>query len=145
MRPCLKAREIKKDIKEKLPIIDEFIFKEHFCSECPYYAGRIEKKARCMQQHCAWDDRREIFSPVLKEMIPIIEDEYLKIEEKFLEVKKRREIINKMFMDEMLRNQKKEDICNNCAYSSHAPCIGFCYQQMTSDPVDLNEMKNEMI
>ena len=29
--------------------------------------------------------------------------------------------------------------CYKCAYNRHAPCIGFCYQQMTAHPVDPNE------
>ena len=37
---------------------------------------------------------------------------------------------------ELLQDQKKKDPCYRCAYNSHAPCIGFCYQQMTSNPVD---------
>ena len=76
MRPCLKARDINKDIRGQLPVIDEVTFREHFCAECPYYAGRIDKKARCMQRHCAWDDENEIFSPVLKNMVPILEAEF---------------------------------------------------------------------
>ena len=140
MRPCLKAREIKKDIRGQLPVIDEVTFKEHFCAECPYYAGRIDKKARCMQRHCAWDDEDEIFSLVLKSMVPIIEEEFKKAEEKYLEAKRRKEVIYKMFADELREEQKKKDPCYSCAYSSHAPCIGFCYQQMTAHPVDPNEM-----
>ena len=140
MRPCLKARDINKDIKGQLPVIDEVTFKEHFCAECPYYAGRIDKKARCMQRHCAWDDEDEIFSPVLKSMVPIIEEEFQKAEEKYLKAKRRKEVIYKMFADELREEQKKKDPCYSCAYNSHAPCIGFCYQQMTSHPVDPNEM-----
>ena len=136
MRPCLKARDINKDIKGQLPVIDEVTFREHFCAECPYYAGRIDKKARCMQRHCAWDDENEIFSPVLKSMVPILEAEFKKAEEKYLEAKYRRDVIHKMFADELLQDQKKKDPCYRCAYNSHAPCIGFCYKQMTSNPVD---------
>ena len=136
MRPCLKARDINKDIKGQLPVIDEVTFREHFCAECPYYAGRIDKKARCMQRHCAWDEENEIFSPVLKSMVPIIEAEFKKAEEKYLEAKHRRDVIHKMFADELLQDQKKKDPCYRCAYNSHAPCIGFCYKQMTSNPVD---------
>ena len=136
MRPCLKARDINKDIKGQLPVIDEVTFREHFCAECPYYAGRIDKKARCMQRHCAWDDENEIFSPILKSMVPIIEAKFKKAEEKYHEAKHRRDVIHKMFVNELLQDQKKKDPCYRCAYNSHAPCIGFCYKQMTSNPVD---------
>ena len=73
-------------------------------------------------------------------MVPIIEEEFKKAEEKYLEAKRRKEVIYKMFADELREEQKKKDPCYSCAYSSHAPCIGFCYQQMTAHPVDPNEM-----
>ena len=42
MKPYLKAeeirKEIRKEIREQLPVIDEEIFREHYCSECMYYA-----------------------------------------------------------------------------------------------------------
>ena len=65
MKPYLKAEEIRKDIREQLPVIDEETFREHYCSECMYYAGRINKKARCMQRQCSWDkdDELEFMDP----------------------------------------------------------------------------------
>ena len=54
-----------------------------------------------MQRHCAWDDEDEIFSPALKSMVPIIEEEFQKAEEKYLEAKRRKEVIYKMFADEL--------------------------------------------
>ena len=38
MKPYLKAEEIRKEIREQLPVIDEETFREHNCSECMYYA-----------------------------------------------------------------------------------------------------------
>lgn len=58
MKPYLKAEEIRKDIREQLPVIDEETFREHYCSECMYYAGRINKKARCMEKMWFWYFRR---------------------------------------------------------------------------------------
>ncbi|MDO4650256.1 MAG: hypothetical protein Q4B26_16575 [Eubacteriales bacterium] len=144
MRPCLEAKEIKREIKGQLPEIDELIFREHFCAECPYYAGREEKRARCMLKHCAWDVEEEIFSPILRRMIPVIEEEYVKAEEEYLELKRRKEIVHKMFEKELLREKRKKDPCYKCAYGKHAPCIGFCYKQMTSHPVDPNAPESEM-
>ena len=65
VKPYLKAEEIRKDIREQLPVIDKETFREHYCSECMYYAGRINKKARCMQRQCSWDkdDELEFMDP----------------------------------------------------------------------------------
>ena len=81
MKPYLKAEEIRKEIREQLPVIDEETFREHYCSECMYYAGRINKKTRCMQRQCSWDKDEEFFAPALKRMIPILDREYKQAEE----------------------------------------------------------------
>lgn len=62
-------------------MIDEETFREHYCSECMYYAGRINKKTRCMQRQCSWDKDDEFFAPALKRMIPILDREYKQAEE----------------------------------------------------------------
>ena len=139
MKPYLKAEEIRKDIREQLPVIDEETFREHYCSECMYYAGRINKKARCMQRQCSWDKDDEFFAPALKRMIPILDREYKQAEEQYLEAKRRKDAIHEMFAAELLMERKKKDPCNKCAYNRNSPCIGFCYQQMTAHPVDPNE------
>ena len=91
MKPYLKAEEIRKEIREQLPVIDEETFREHYCSECMYYAGRINKKARCMQRQCSWDKDNEFFAPALKRMIPILDREYKQAEEQYLEAKRRKQ------------------------------------------------------
>lgn len=136
MRECLKAKEINKEIRRELPVIDKVTFKEHFCMECPYYAGKVDKMARCMQKQCAWDDESETFSPALRKMIPLIEEEYEKAEQHFLEMKRQRAVLYKMFEKELYMERKMKDPCYNCSYGKNAPCIGFCYKQMTSKPVD---------
>ena len=83
MKPYLKAEEIRKENREQLPVIDEETFREHYCSECMYYAGRINKKARCMQRQCSWDKDDEFFAPALKRMIPILDREYKQAEEQY--------------------------------------------------------------
>ena len=75
MKPYLKTEEITREIKEKLPVSDEETFREHYCSECLYYAGRIDKKPHCMQRQCSWDQEEEHFAPVLRKMIPILDEE----------------------------------------------------------------------
>lgn len=75
MKPYLKAEEIRKEIREQLPVIDEETFRGHYCSECMYYAGGINKKARCMQRQCSWNQEEEHFAPVLRRMIPILDEE----------------------------------------------------------------------
>ena len=118
MKPYLKAEEITREIKEKLPVIDEETFREHYCSECLYYAERIDKKPRCMQRQCSWDQEEEHFAPVLRRMIPILDEECMQADS---------------------HGTQKKDPCYKCAYNCHALCIGFCYQQMTAHPVDPNE------
>ena len=139
MKPYLKAEEIRKDIREQLPVIDEETFREHYCSECMYYAGRINKKARCMQRQCSWDKDDEFFALALKRMIPILDREYKQAEEQYLEAKRRKDAIHEMFAAELLMERKKKDPFYKCAYNRNSPCIGFCYQQMTAHPVDPNE------
>ena len=85
MKPYLKAEEITREIKEKLPVIDEETFREHYCSECLYYAGRIDKKPRCMQRQCSWDQEEEHFAPVLRRMIPILDEECMQAEERYID------------------------------------------------------------
>ena len=141
MLPCLKAKEISKEIKGKLPVIDEETFKEHFCSICPYYAGRIEKVPHCMQARCAWDDDEERFSPVLMEMMPIFAEELQKTEEKYLNAKHKFDVIQLMFEQEVKEERRRKDPCYECAYGTHAPCIGFCYKQMTANPVEPSQQE----
>lgn len=136
MRPCLKAKDITKDVKRKLPIINELTFKEHFCSDCRYYAGRVDRVAHCMLKECSWDDEEEIYSPVLKKMLPIFEADYQKIRKKYNEAKARKEAIEQIFTKELEAEKRKNDPCNTCCYKTHAPCIGFCYLQMTGTPSD---------
>ena len=134
MKECLNAKQIPKMIKVKLPVIEEEIFKEHFCTECPYYAGRGEKLPRCMKKACAWDNDEVSFSKELMELLPIIEEEYQIQEQKYLEVKRTREIILDMFAKEFAFLEKQKDPCYGCSFGKHAPCIGFCYKQMTANP-----------
>ena len=136
MRPCLKARDIKKEFKADLPVIDAVIFKEHFCTECPYYAGRYEKTPRCMQKHCAWDDEEEAFSPVLLGLITVYEEELEKAEERYLEAQRKRDTVISMFEREMAEIRRRKDPCYDCPYGKASPCIGYCYKQMTANPVD---------
>ena len=121
MKPYLKAEEIRKDIREQLPVIDEETFREHYCSECMYYAGRINKKARCMQRQCSWDKDDEFFAPALKRMIPILDREYKQAEEQYLEAKRRKDAIHEMFAAELLMERKKKDPCYKCAYNRNSP------------------------
>lgn len=46
------------------------------------------------------------------------------------------EILKPVFLQKV----KKQDPCYRCAYGRGAPCIGFCYKQMTAHPKDYNEM-----
>ena len=139
MKPYLKAEEITREIKEKLPVIDEETFREHYCSECLYYAERIDKKPRCMQRQCSWDQEEEHFAPVLRRMIPILDEECMQAEERYIDAKRRRDAIQEMFAEAIRMERRKKDPCYKCAYNCHALCIGFCYQQMTAHPVDPNE------
>lgn len=136
MRPCLKARDIKKEVKANLPVIDPVIFREHFCTDCPYYAGRYEKVPRCMQKNCAWDDEAELFSPALQELLPVFEEEFQKAEAKYLEAKRKRDVLISMFKQEMQEIKRRKDPCYECPYGKVHPCIGFCYKQMTANPVE---------
>ena len=113
MKPYLKAEEIRKEIREQLPVIDEETFREHYCSECMYYAGRINKKARCMQHQCSWDKDDEFFAPALKRMSPILDREYKQAEEQYLEAKHRKDAIHEMFAAELLMERKKKILVTN--------------------------------
>lgn len=64
MKPYLKAEEIRKEIREQLPVIDEETFREHYCSECMYYAGGINKKARCMNLIIKGKHKKTLIFPV---------------------------------------------------------------------------------
>lgn len=110
MRPCLKERDIKKECKANLPIINPVTFREYFCTNCPYYAGRYEKGPRCMQKHCVWDDEAELFSPALLDLLPVFEEELQKAEAEYLEAKRRRDVIISMFKQEMEDIKKKKDL-----------------------------------
>ena len=96
MKPYLKAEEIRKEIREQLPVSDEETFREHYCSECMYFAGRINKKARCMQRQCSWDKDDEFFAPAIKRMIPILNREYKQVEKQYLEAKRRKDAIHRV-------------------------------------------------
>lgn len=136
MRPRIDPKDVPKEIRRQLPVIDESTFRDHFCAECPYYAGRVNQVAHCMLKNCSWESEREIFSPVLKKMIPILEGDFRRISQRYEEAKKKKELILQMFTHEMKEDRKKEDPCKRCSYRTHAPCIGFCYLQMTANPTD---------
>lgn len=115
MKPYLKAEEITREIKEKLPVIDEETFREHYCSECLYYAGRIDKKPRCMQRQCSWDQEEEHFAPVLRRMIPILDEECMQAEERYIDAKRRRDAVQEMFAEEIrMERRKKIHVTNVC-------------------------------
>ena len=108
MKPYLKAEEITREIKEKLPVIDEETFREHYCSECLYYAGRIDKKPRRMQRQCSWDQEEEHFAPVLRRMIPILDEECMQAEERYIDAKRRRDAVQEMFAEEIRMERRKK-------------------------------------
>ena len=64
-------------------------------------------------------------------------------EERYIDAKRRRDAVQEMFAEEIRMERRKKDPCYKCAYNRHAPCIGFCYQQMTAHPVDPNEKSRE--
>lgn len=136
MRPCIEAKDITREIRGQLPVIDEYKFSQRFCQHCPYYAGRINHVARCILKKCSWDTDEENFSPVLKKMIPILESEFKQASEKYKEAKRKNDLIKQMFARELEAQRRKKDPCATCSYRTHAPCLGFCYLQMTSNPSD---------
>ena len=60
-------------------------------------------------------------------------------EERYIDAKRRRDAVQEMFAEEIRMERRKKDPCYKCAYNRNSSCIGFCYQQMTAHPVDLNE------
>ena len=70
MRERIESKHVTKEIKSQMPVIPVEIIKERGCTFCPYYLGSYEKQPRCMMKNCAWDDEKERFHPVLRELIP---------------------------------------------------------------------------
>ena len=136
MQPRIKANEVNKVIRMKLPVIDKKTFRHHYCKACLNYAGRDNGIPHCMLANCSWDDDKDIFSPVLREMLPLLEAEMKEAEARYAEAKRKYSIIKAMFAKEDAVIRRENDPCNNCNYSIGGPCIGFCYKQMTSHPVD---------
>lgn len=88
MRERIESKHVTKEIKSQMPVIPVEIIKERGCTFCPYYLGSYEKQPRCMMKNCAWDDEKERFHPVLRELIPFYKEKMEKAEEKFLAMKK---------------------------------------------------------
>ena len=127
MKPCIKANEIPRELKEMLTSIPYVLSEERFCTCCLYYAGKIGQARRCMVCRCAWDNEKVRFHPVLRTLLKNTRKEYREVEEKYLEKKKKVEILESMFAEEIAEEQRKKDKCYGCPYSREKPCIGICY------------------
>lgn len=132
MRERIANRQITKEIKGQLPVIDPERFAERACNFCPYYAGSFEKRPRCMMADCAWDDEGEHFHPLLRQMLPEFKSRMEKAEEKYREQKAAYELLLGMFEDELAQEELEEDECYNCCYGKCGPCIGLCYKELTA-------------
>ena len=130
MRERIEGKHVTKEIKSQMPVIPVEIIKERGCTFCPYYLGSYEKQPRCMMKNCAWDDEKERFHPVLRELIPFYKEKMEKAEEKFLAMKKIYITLLGMFADEMRQEELEKDECYGCAYGKCGPCIGICYKSM---------------
>lgn len=127
MKPCIKAKDIPRELKAELPAIPRTLSEERFCTICPYYAGVAGRSRRCMVCTCAWDVKKERFHPVLKKLLKSAKKEKKIAEEKFMEIKKRVETLESMFAEEIAEEERKKDKCYGCPYGRVQPCIGICY------------------
>lgn len=130
MRKCLNMKEIPREVKAMLPEIDSILYVERACSFCPYHAGLVGKKHRCMMQICSWDTEGEKFHPVLLQLKDRFDREVAKAEEKLAAAKACQDTLNVMFAKELAEQERREDPCYGCTYSKGGPCIGICYKKI---------------
>lgn len=131
MKPCIKAKEIPREMKAMLPEIPRELREERFCTFCPYYAGIYAGARRCMVRTCAWDNEKRYFHPALREFLNRTREVVIEAERKYMETKKRMETLESMFAEELAEEERKEDKCYRCPYGRALPCIGICYADLT--------------
>jgi hypothetical protein len=130
MRERIANRKISKEVRGQLPVVPAVNFKERGCSYCPYYAGSYLKQPRCMMAVCGWDDEREIFHPILRQMLPELQEKMERAKAKYEEAKEDYDILLGMFAGEMQQEKLEQDRCYGCCYSKCGPCIGVCYKAL---------------
>jgi hypothetical protein len=130
MRERIANRKISKEVRGQLPVVPAENFKERGCSYCPYYAGSYLKQPRCMMAVCGWDDEKEIFNPLLRQMLPEFAEKMEKAKAKYEEAKEDYEMLLSMFAEEMEEEKRRQDKCYGCCYSKSGPCIGICYKSL---------------
>lgn len=130
MRERIMKKQITKEIRAQLPVIQPRMFRERGCSYCPYYAGSFNKQARCMMVNCAWDNVKERFHPLLRQMLPDFKARMEKAKERYEEEKTSYELLLSMFADEMKQEELEADECYGCCYGKGGPCIGVCYKAL---------------
>lgn len=130
MRSCLTVKEIPRDIRLKLPVIPKEMVRERACNYCPYHAGAIAKQHRCMLGQCAWDDTKEFFHPVLRELIPVLKFRLEKSKELYEEAQRQYNLVMEMFAEELELEALQKDECYECPYSKGSPCIGVCWKKL---------------
>lgn len=66
-----------------------------------------------MQRQCSWNQEEEHFAPVLRRMIPILDEECRQAEERYLDAKRRRDAVQEMFAAELLMERRKKILVIN--------------------------------
>ena len=61
-----------------------------------------------MQRQCCWNQEEEQFAPVLRRMIPILDEECRQAEERYLDAKRRRDAVQEMFAEEIRMERRKK-------------------------------------
>ena len=130
MKKCLSSKDIPREVKAMLPIIDSEMYVERACSFCTYHAGLFEKKHRCMMKICSWDTEEEKFHPVLLQLKEKFDREVVRTEEKLSTAKTRQKTLNAMFEKELAEQERRKDPCYECHFSKGTPCIGVCYKKI---------------
>lgn len=128
LKDYILKRWIVNKVKMQLPVIPSEIVREHGCTYCPYYAGRMDRQSKCMLKRCSWDNPEE-YHPAMKQLIPFYESKMEKAKSKYKNLKNTCDILRKSFIVAEKKNIK-EDECYHCTYSKNGPCIEICYKKL---------------
>lgn len=141
LKDYILKRWIVNKVKMQLPVIPSEIVREHGCTYCPYYAGRMDRQSKCMLKRCSWDNPEE-YHPAMKQLIPFYESKMEKAKSKYKNIKALMTNYQKLILENQMVLEDLEEECQEKINEDMAYALN--YLDIYSHSLDVSKLYREM-